>query len=43
MFTRLLLIAGEVLLVDMIMTTIDAYRLERKKAIDEMIEELLED
>ena len=43
MFTRILLIAAEVLLVDMVMASIDAYRMERKKAINEMIEELLED
>jgi hypothetical protein len=40
---RLLFIAAEVLVVDMVMTGIDAYKLERKKAIGEMIEELLEE
>ena len=43
MFTRILVIAAEVLLVDMVMTAIDAYKVERKKAIGEMVEELLED
>ena len=43
MISRILLIAAEVLIIDLVMTGIDAYRFERRRALEKMVDDMLEE